>query len=708
MRLTLRTLLAYLDDRLAPQQAKEIGQKLTTSPFATELADRIRSVVRRRRLAKESTGQKNIDANLIAEYLDDQLTPELVALIEKEILTSDHSLAEVAATHQIIGSLNDPVEIADSLKERLHRLGPQPDADEAAAQATTTSSEWKPLEAQSVKQKRSPMLLLGAMVLGWLVLVATDSNLFRGEGTETPTNNSQLANNDGDPIDAVDDESTAEPDAAGVDSSAPPVVADATTNPKTGPASAEPSAESSTGVDPATTATGEPVTLTNPDAEGTAAAGSPTESVEPPVVAATDAMPSTPVTEAGTAGADTPPTNAEPPSPDMPVTYTVDDPFRMFLQYNPQASAFVWASQEVRNASWNEIVRGELLGLPHPFHATVSVLDAGWSATVRGQSLVRFAADGSGAELYDGGLVLQSAEAQDGKPFLVTTGGLTFEVDIPADGRRVGIQVMPSPLPIGAEGVAAEQANFLPGGRVTLVSVFAADTAATIRVNGREVQLATGTQATWRTDDSGAPMGVAATMPDWIFAVSEVPTDSTRELLMEIATTLQKSPSVSDSYEELLDDRNPLKAEYAAAVPALIRELDSLCEILLNTEQSGVRRVAIDGLQYSMTTIPGAMDKVSQVLRTRLTGDETADAVKLLMGVSPVEGEDRFVSEWLVSMLENRRASMRELAIVNLERLTGTRDGFQTDDDATRRSSSVRRWRRRLSRNDGRLLSPPG
>jgi len=203
-------------------------------------------------------------------------------------------------------------------------------------------------------------------------------------------------------------------------------------------------------------------------------------------------------------------------------------------------------------------------------------------------------------------------------------------------------------------------------------------------------------------------MGVASAMPDWIFAVSEAPTDSTRELLMEVATTLHSSPSVSDSYEVLLDDRNPLKAEYAVAIPALTRELDSLCEILLNTEQSGVRRSAIDGLQYSMTTIPGAMDKVGQVLRTRLTGDETSDAVKLLMGVAPVEGEDRFVSEWLVSMLEHSRASMRELAIVNLERLTGTRDGFQTDDDATRRSSSVRRWRRRLSRNDGRLLPPAG
>ena len=35
MRLTLRTLLAYVDDRLSPANAREIGQKITNSPFAT-------------------------------------------------------------------------------------------------------------------------------------------------------------------------------------------------------------------------------------------------------------------------------------------------------------------------------------------------------------------------------------------------------------------------------------------------------------------------------------------------------------------------------------------------------------------------------------------------------------------------------------------------------------------------------------------------
>ena len=124
MRLTLRTLLAYLDDRLPPANAKELGQKIKKSPFATELVDRIREVKRRRRLAMPDKPVPMIDANLVAEYLDDQLTPELVAKIEREILASDVMLAEVASAHEILGLLQDPVTIEPRLRDRLYAMDP--------------------------------------------------------------------------------------------------------------------------------------------------------------------------------------------------------------------------------------------------------------------------------------------------------------------------------------------------------------------------------------------------------------------------------------------------------------------------------------------------------------------------------------------------------------------------------------------------------
>ncbi|HAD59672.1 MAG TPA: hypothetical protein DCG12_10545, partial [Planctomycetaceae bacterium] len=183
MRLTLRTLLAYLDDRLSPSNARELGQKLKQSPFAQELAERIKGVVRRRRLAREENA-RTIDANLLAEYLDDQLTPELITLIEKEVLASDQSLAEVAATHQILGLLADPVELSPVLRDRLYQLDPATDGSvDAAASAEQRPADWQALPKQAEQQRRSPMILLAAMVLGWLILLTTDGNLL-GTGTQ--------------------------------------------------------------------------------------------------------------------------------------------------------------------------------------------------------------------------------------------------------------------------------------------------------------------------------------------------------------------------------------------------------------------------------------------------------------------------------------------------------------------------------------------
>ena len=44
MRLTLRTLLAWLDDTLPPIQVREIGRQVSESPYAQELVERIHRV----------------------------------------------------------------------------------------------------------------------------------------------------------------------------------------------------------------------------------------------------------------------------------------------------------------------------------------------------------------------------------------------------------------------------------------------------------------------------------------------------------------------------------------------------------------------------------------------------------------------------------------------------------------------------------------
>ena len=76
MRLTLRTLLAWMDDTLAPNEVREIGQQVNDSPFAQELVERIRKVARRRRLTvPKGSGEDGTDPNLVASYLDSMLDP---------------------------------------------------------------------------------------------------------------------------------------------------------------------------------------------------------------------------------------------------------------------------------------------------------------------------------------------------------------------------------------------------------------------------------------------------------------------------------------------------------------------------------------------------------------------------------------------------------------------------------------------------------
>jgi hypothetical protein len=123
--LTLRTLLAYLDDTLEPAETRLIGQKVAESPAAQELIARIKEVVRRRRLSTPPVtgpGDK-ADANTIAEYIDNVLPPEQLAEVEELCLGSDVHLAEIAACHQILTVvLSEPVLVPPTAKRRMYGL----------------------------------------------------------------------------------------------------------------------------------------------------------------------------------------------------------------------------------------------------------------------------------------------------------------------------------------------------------------------------------------------------------------------------------------------------------------------------------------------------------------------------------------------------------------------------------------------------------
>ncbi|MCU0704266.1 MAG: hypothetical protein MUF18_09860 [Fimbriiglobus sp.] len=125
IRLTLRTLLAYLDDTLPPADARVIGQKLAENEETRQLVDRIRVLVRKRSLSTPTNGVEgsHTDPNIVAAYLSDALPAEMVERFEQLSLDSDASLAELAACHQILTLvLSDQVRVPPSAYKKMYKL----------------------------------------------------------------------------------------------------------------------------------------------------------------------------------------------------------------------------------------------------------------------------------------------------------------------------------------------------------------------------------------------------------------------------------------------------------------------------------------------------------------------------------------------------------------------------------------------------------
>jgi len=198
IRLTLRTLLAYLDDTLEPAQALVIGQKLNESKPAQDLADRIRKVTRKRGLSVPSAAEgqgTSSDPNTVAAYLSDALTSEQLAEFEQICLESDVHLAEVAASHQILTLvMSEQMRIPPTAYKRMYELIPGPAsmpnrapatsmALGAAAEATTDDrddldtayllgmkaySQSEPVGVRVMKWAAVAALVLGFLVFAFL------------------------------------------------------------------------------------------------------------------------------------------------------------------------------------------------------------------------------------------------------------------------------------------------------------------------------------------------------------------------------------------------------------------------------------------------------------------------------------------------------------------------------------------------------------
>ncbi len=122
MRLTLRTLLAYLDKTLSPSELSVLDEKIKQARVANALVERIGAAVFDSGLPPMRIDAQGTagDANTVAEYLDNTLDPNIVVDFEQAVLSDNTRLAEVAACHQILSSLlADHESISSATKQSL-------------------------------------------------------------------------------------------------------------------------------------------------------------------------------------------------------------------------------------------------------------------------------------------------------------------------------------------------------------------------------------------------------------------------------------------------------------------------------------------------------------------------------------------------------------------------------------------------------------
>ena len=729
MRLTLRTMLAFMDDILDPEDAQVIGKKIEESEFATGLLHRTRDCMRRLRLgapkvAEHGTG---LDPNTVAEYLDNTLPGDRVPDFEKVCLESDVHLAEVASCHQVLAMvLGEPAEVDPASRLRMYGLpelaaGRIPDSDSTpdAEQRDPTTPEPPPareekphhqprksevpeyLRAAARSRRRfwaAAILVLSATVVGIGAMAADGkfgsntflSNLFSSDAAEESP-----------------DKAPAAPE--------PPAATDAL--PADGPIDIDiPSIENLLPEDPAPTgppadtpAQGPPVDTTPADTPPAAP-----EPVNHPIsipVDSTDSMgpqpdlpavpPATPGPADNAAVPDAPEASTDAPPPDGSATPPADMPPEPDVKPAalPRqevgkyvASTGVLLRFDADSGAWQQVPDGSTMMSDDPFLALPTyqpVITLAEKVKLRliGSTRVRLlgidvqgnpglAVDYGRLEIRAGGNPPVQLRLELGDWFgSVVLSDVESIVAIEI-GRSQGSTLDPSTNP------ALVMANlYAVSGSAVWQDEAATEPTALI--------------APGRIDLSIRPLEAApATIPVWLGGSSLSSLD--QRASAAVAEELRDARSATLILRELAEDRRTEVRRLALGCLGAIGDFEPLIKALNDPAQRMIWPdcLYVEQLRAAVRRNPLAAVQIRTAMIKR-HGGAGNELYEMLWKYDPktIRKED---FDQLARYLDNDTLAIRRLGFWNLKRITGMGLNYQPEDTEAQRRVSVQRWRERL------------
>ncbi len=636
MRLTLRTLLAWLDDTLPADQVREIGPQVAESSYARELVERIKSSTRRRRLTiPPHSGPDSVDPNLVANYLDNVLSTEQVAEFEKKCLSSDVRLAEVASVHQILSLIGQRAKVPTEARLRMYGIARGPESVHRAVPRNLTLSETREVgingsqtaseSAESVLdwQRYLPLALVCVLLAVFVGSAIVNAGKAHVAGATPVLTVEELRRR------AIEEEKEKALQllAAEEAAKAPRV--------KGG--------------------------------EGTPIAVAPTDGAAPVAAPVDGAKPAQPV--AIIDGRAEIPAGASGAVVDVSgIALIAADDERSWKRLGK--GVIIEAGSHVVNLNMSRTT----IALPH--HGRL-VLDR--------EGELRFREPDAGVdaaiEVVDGRMILIAGDSA--RAISVRTPAcdpMRIELE---PGGRIGLErVVGAPL---ANMEVPCLAIYVPAG---MVKIERGDEEASIK----------GPKSLILMSDHSLPLADARTIPDWVDSNRATPLEEA--LAGELVSAFRENQPPLNNLVELLEDPAEIAQKLRPiAIDALARvgQLELVIGALNKQGDHGARMAAIDVLRRYALLGPDSLANLRTKLVEFEQADWASMVESLLHGLPRGAVEDRAVMERLYSLLSHKDPGVRELALANLKRLTNHLDdlGYNADEPE---GAGLKAWKDLLER----------